>query len=228
MTSLSESLIDQILSGLFPAAILKTLFTQLTNSQTYTASAPSLAPVDPAPFAQEPELTFSYDAVTQTQTIGYKGLLLDWKKADLETINGVAPFPKLLDAVQLQAQAALTKSVGDILGVWASLVQYEAVKMPVPLAAAITDPLKKLAQADASLSFSYDESDQLQWLGYRGVLTSAKQSVLTGIDNSPTLAALLTNVQQQALPAYSELVGSLLAMWANVQTYAATQAGVGN
>src|SRR5262249_6531428 len=34
------------------------------------------------------------------------------------------------------------------------------------------------------------------------------------------------NVQQQALPAYKELVGAMLAMWANAQTYSASAAAV--
>ena len=226
LPGLAESLIDQRLSGLFPAAILKTLFTQLTNSQTYTASQGGVvAAIDPTPFAQESELTFSYDSVTQTQTVGFTGLLLDWKKTQLEQINTTALFSGLLNALQQQAQTALNKSIGDILGVWASLAQYEAVATAVP-SPGISDPLKKLAQADSSLSLSYDQSDQLQWLGYRGVLTDAQKAVLTFINNSPTLAALLTAVQQQALPAYNALIGSLLAMWANAQTYTAAQAAV--
>ena len=39
--SLPETLIDQTLSGVIPAPILKTLFTQLTNSQTYTYRQPA-------------------------------------------------------------------------------------------------------------------------------------------------------------------------------------------
>jgi len=222
-----ESLIDQSLSGLFPATILKTLFTQLANSQTYIASQDGvLAPIDATPFSHETLLAFSYDPLTQTQTVGFKGLLLDWKKAQLEEINTSGLFSGLLDAVQQQAQLALHRSVGDILGVWASMGQYEAVITGVLPGHDIADPLKKLAQADASLSFSYDQSDQLQWLGYRGVLTDVQNTVLTGINNSPTLAALLTEVQQQTLPAYRELIGSLLAILANGQTYRAAQAAV--
>ena len=52
--SMPESLIDQILSGLFPAAILKTLFTLLRTAQTFTATASNVLPanqIDPDPFA---------------------------------------------------------------------------------------------------------------------------------------------------------------------------------
>jgi hypothetical protein len=53
---------------------------------------------------------------------------------------------------------------------------------------------------------------------------------LTGVSLSPAqsalLAALLNDVQRQALPAYAQLVGSILSMWVNVQTYAATQPAV--
>jgi hypothetical protein len=58
------------------------------------------------------------------------------------------------------------------------------------------------------------------------VLTDAKKAVLTGLNNSATLASLLNNVQAQAMPAYRAMLGSLLAMLVNTQTYQATQTGV--
>ena len=226
LMSQAESLIDQKLSGLIPAPILKTLVGHVTNAQTYTASQTGVAvAIDPAPFAQEPALVFQYDTVTQTQTVGYQGLLTDWKKAQLETINATPLFAGLLDGMQARARDALAASINDVLGVWASLVQYEAVALSVAPAAAIADPLKKLA-VDPALAFTYDQSDQLQWLGYRGVLTDQKKAALVALNNSPTLAGLLTNVQQQSLPAYKELVGSILAMWTGAQTYVATAAAV--
>jgi hypothetical protein len=226
LMSQAESLIDQRLSGLVPAAILKTLFGHLTNSQTYTASQGGVAAaIDPTPFSQETSLAFQYDAVTQTQSVSFKGLLADWKKTRLEAINATPLFAGLLDAVQKQAHDALAASINDILGVWASLVQYEAVETPVAPAAAISDPLQKLS-ADPALTFSYDQSDQLQWLGYRGVLTDQKLNVLTTLNNSATLAGLLAKVQQQALPAYNEMTGSMLAMWTNGQSYVATASPV--
>ena len=133
--SMPESLVDQSLSGLLPAQILKTLFTLLTNSQTFTASQGGVATaIDPSPFAQEPGISFSYDATTQTQSVGFEGLIPDWRETDLKKINTTALFSSLLDAVQQQAQATLGESLGDILGVGASLVQYEAVRSPVATA----------------------------------------------------------------------------------------------
>jgi hypothetical protein len=226
LMSQAESLIDQKLSAAIPAAILRQLFEHLTNSQTYTASQGGVAAaIDPAPFAQEASLTLQYDAVTQTQSVTFKGLLPDWKKGQLETINGTPLFAGLLDTVQKQAHDALAASINDILGVWASLVQYEAVASPVAPAAKIDDPLKKLA-ADPALTFSYDQSDQLQWLGYRGVLTDQKRNALTALNGSATLAGLLTNIQQQTLPAYNELIGAMLAMWANAQAFVGAASAV--
>src|SRR5262249_43452074 len=179
---------------------------------TYTASQSGVATaIDPAPFAQESSLIFQYDAATQTQSVGYKGLLPDWKKAQLVTINTTPLFAGLLDGLQKQAHDTLTASINDVLGVWASMVQYEAVAMGEAPAASISDPLQQLA-SDAALEFSYDQSEQLQWLGYRGVLTDQKLATLTALNASATLATLLSNVQQQALPAYKELVGAMLAM----------------
>jgi hypothetical protein len=229
LTSLSESLIDQALSGLFPAAILKNLFTLLTNAQTFTASQSSVLPanqIDPAPFAQEPEITFSYDSPTQTQSVTFKGQLLNWKKAQLKQINNTALFSGLLDQLQQVAQADLVQRVGDVLGVWASLAQYEAVQTGV----ANGLPSATLMQQDSALALTFDQSDGLQWLGYRGVLTDAKKSALTSIPLSPAmavlLAALLNQIQQQTLPAYTQLIGSVLAMLVNVQSYVATKSTI--
>jgi ABC toxin-like protein/neuraminidase-like protein/virulence plasmid A protein len=227
LTSMAESLIDQTLSGLFPAAMLKSLFSVLTDAQTYTASQGGVAPanaIDPAPFAQETALGFAYDAVSQTQTVTYKGLLLDWKKSQLEQINASGLFSGLLDQLQQAAQDILVQRIGDVLGVWASLVEYEAVKTGVANAL----PAATLMPVDSALDLSYDQADKLQWLGYRGVLTDAKKKLLTAVPLAAPLAALLSgllnDVQQQSAGAYGELVGSILAMRINVQTYVASQA----
>ena len=228
--SQTESLIDQRLSALFPAAILKGLFTQLTNGQTYIATANSGAALVLTDNSKAPELTLSYDNVTNTQTLNCKGLLADWRKAELEALNPNAAlalmFANLLNSVQQQARAALENSVANILGVWASLAQYEAVVTGVAQAQAITDPLGQLARLDPSLSFSYDAPERLQWLGYRGVLTGARLAAIEGVNTSATLAGLLPQVQRQALPAYNEMTGTLVAMWAQFQTYKATLGGV--
>jgi hypothetical protein len=230
LTSMSESLIDQILSGLFPPAILKSLFALLTDAQTYTATAANVVAanaIDPAPFAQEAELSFDYESATVTQSVTCKGLLLNWKKSQLELINNSPLLSGLLDQLQAQAQLTLAQRVNDLLGVWASLAEYEAVETGVanglPAAFATT-----VMQKDSALTLTYDQSDGLQWLGYRGVLTDAKKNLLTAIPIAPPALAtlfanLLNNVQQQALPAYTQLAGSILAMWVNVQTYVATQ-----
>ena len=226
LASEAESLIDQRLSAAVPSGILRTLFGHLTNAQTYTASQGGVAAaIDPAPFAAETALAFTYDAVTQTQSVSWKGLLTDGKKAQLTAINGSALFAGLLTGLQQAAHDALAVSVDDLNGVWASLAQYEAVATSVAAAAKIDDPTGKLA-VDPALSFNYDAADQLQWLGYRGVLTDAKRAALVALNGSATLAGLLANVQQQALPAYRDMVGAMLAMWVSGQAYVASQSGV--
>ncbi len=222
----SESLVDQRLSALVPAPILRTLFAALTNARTFTASQDGVAvAIDPAPFAGETSIALQYEAVTQTQSVSVKGLLPDWKKAELETLNATPLFAALLDGTQQQAHDALAATIDDLVGVWASLAQYEAVAMGVAPGAAIADPLGKLA-SDPALRFSYDQSNQLQWLGYRGVLTDQKLAALTALNPSPTLAGLLSDVQQQALPAYRTMAGSILAMWTMAQPYVARATAV--
>jgi hypothetical protein len=225
LMEMPESLIDQTLSALIPATILKSLFTQLSNSQTYTASQGGVAPanqIDPTPFAAVPGLSFAYDPTTQTQSVSYTGVLQDWRKTNLVQINNSALFAGLLTAIEQQAQTSLDQSVGDILGVWASLVEYEAAQTGVATAL-VAAPL---TAQDPALGLSYDQADHFQWLAYRGVLTDSKKAVLTGLNNSATLLSLLNNVQAQAMPAYRAMVGSLLAVLANTQTYEAAQTGV--
>ena len=229
LMSMAESLIDQTLSGLFPAGMLTSLFTLLSDSQSFTATTSSVLPankIDPTPFASETELSFKYDPVSQTQTVTFTGLLLNWKKAQLEKINNTPLFSGLLDQLQTGTQQVLVQRVGDLLGVWASLAQYEAVQTGVPAGL----PANTLMPLDSALSVTYDQTDGVQWLGYRGVLTDAKKSVLTTVALPAPLATLLSTllnkVQQQTFPAYPQLVGSILAMWINLHTYMSTQPSV--
>ena len=227
LMSMPETLLDQMLSGLIPTAILKSLFALLANTQDFTTTqGGAAAAIDPTPFAAYPELSFSYNAITQIQSVTCSGLLLDWKKTALLAINSTAEFSALLDGLQQQAASALAKSIGNILGVWASLAEYEAVETgatnALPAALMSTDP---------ALSLSYDAIGQLQWAGYRGVLTDANRSALAAeAMPTPALTTLLTNIlndlQSQALPAYRQLVGGLLAMLTNVQTFEASATGI--
>lgn len=229
LATMSEALIDQRLSTLLPAATLKNLFTLLADSQTITVSQ-SGSQIDPTPFSGEPEISFAYNLVTGTQSVSFHGLLLDWKKNQLLQINNSPFFSGLLAALQQQTGAALAQNIGSILGVWASLVEYEAVQTGtsgIDAASAAT-----LMQKDSALNLSYDQAAKLQWLGYYGVLTDAKKSVLTAAAAAmpgpvqTVLASLLNDVQQQALPAYNELVSAVLADWVNSQSYQSVETGI--
>ena len=228
LASVAESLLDQLLSGLFPAAILKSLFQLLTNGKDFGASQSGLASaIDPTPFAAESGISFSYDPTTQTQTVTYAGMLLDWKKAELLALSPSAALSVLLDGIQAEAAAELRQRFDDILGVWASLVQYEAVETN----AAAGLPAAPLMSADPALSLGYDEVGQLQWASYRGVLTDAAKASLAAVTMpSAALTDLLNNIladlQTQAMPAYRQLAGSLLAMLTDEQTFEAQATGI--
>jgi hypothetical protein len=227
LASVPETLLDQTLSGLFPAPLLTSLFTLLKNGATLTATQSTPTAIDPSPFAAESELSFSYDSTTQIQTVTCTGLLLDWKKAQLLTLNSSAEFSALLNGLQQQANVVLGQNITNLLGVWASLVEYEAVETNATSGL----PVTSLTDVDPGLSLSYDQIGQLQWAGYRGVLTDANKSALAAVAMpSATLATLLTKIlndlQSQALPAYAQLVGSLLAMLTNAQSFEATATGV--
>lgn len=223
-----ETLLDQMLSKLIPSAILKSLFALLTNAQGLTASQTGVATaIDPSPFANETELNFSYDSNTQTETLTCTGLLLDWKQAELLTLNSSATFSALLTGIQQAASIALSTNLGNILGVWASLAEYEAVET----GAAAGLPAAGLLSVDPALSLSYDSIGQLQWAGYRGVLTDAKKAALAAVVMpSPAQTTLLNNIlndlQSQSMPAYSQMTGPLLAMLVNVQTFQSTASGI--
>lgn len=227
LMTMPETLLDQMLSGLIPTAILKSLFTLLANAQDFTATQSAAAAIDPTPFAAETDLSFSYNSTKQIQSVTYTGLLLPWKQAELLAINSSPEFSALLNGLQQQAAAALSKNIGNILGVWASLVEYEAVE-PDNFGAL---PSQLLLPADPALSLSYDEIGNLQWAGYRGVLTDANKSVLNGIqmpsqELAQLLATILDDLGVQAQQAYSQMAGSLLAMLTNVQTFEASATGV--
>lgn len=217
--------IDQTLSTLLPSSILQALFALVTNGQTYRASQPGVAPanaIDPRPLVEFADLSVDYDSTSQTQSLAYKGVLLDWQKAALLQVNNSPLFAGLLTGLQDQARASFGRSLADLSGVWASLAQYEAVRTGVAMAI-VASPL---LQKDSALSLGYDSAQQLQRLTYRGVLTDAKESVLTTVDGSAVLAALLSDVQQQAMPAYRTMVGALLATWTSAQTFQASQGAV--
>jgi len=227
LMTLPETLLDQMLSALFPATLLKNLFTLLTNGTTFTAAQSTPAAIDPTPFASESELSFSYDSTTQIQSLSCTGLMLDWKKTELLALNSSPVFSALLNGLQQQQNMALGQNIDDLLGVWASLIEYEAVETGVTAGL----PVTTLTAADPALSLSYDEVGQLQWAGYRGVLTDAKESVLAAVPMpSPALVTLLQKIlkdlQSQALPAYVQLTGSLLAMLTNAQTFETTVTGI--
>jgi hypothetical protein len=216
-----------MLSALFPTTLLKSLFTLLTNGTTFAATQSTPTAIDPTPFAAETELSFSYDPTTQIETLSCTGLMLDWKKAELVVLNSSPAFSAVLNGLQQQQNIVLGQNIGDLLGVWASLVEYEAVETGI--AAGL--PVTLLTAVDPALSLSYDEIGQLQWAGYRGVLTDAKKSALAAVPMpsaalATLLAKILNDLQSQALSAYSQLTGSLLAMLTNAQTFAATATGI--
>lgn len=223
LSSLPDSQVDQLLSKLFPAALPKSLLTLLGNAQSFSASLGGVAvAIDPTPFAAETRLSFSYDAATQTQTIQYQGLLTDGKKTQLQAINNTVVFAGLLTSIQQQLDGMLAQRVADILAVWASLTQYQAVKTPV-LAAL---PVAPLQAVDPAISLAYDQSTQLQWISYRGVLTKTARTALEAVNNSADLSTLLNAISQQTLADYSSLFGTILAMLTNVQSFDASQTGV--
>jgi hypothetical protein len=237
-SGVSESLIDQTLSSLFPAPILKTLFIQLTNSQTYTATATvqTVAAMDPAPFAQETALTFSWDNVTHFQSISYKGYLLDRTKTNLKLIDNTQPFDGLLDAMQAQAQAALDKSIDDILGVWGqqqtpsvyseligtliamwvNAQTFTATQAGAQIDAAAFSAALAAAQQSGTISgpvpvihFSFDSTAGIQTLTCQGVLTEALRPLLAALTPAPLLPGLLLDVRSRAAQLFQTLATGL-------------------
>jgi hypothetical protein len=227
LKTLSDDLIQQKLSSLFPAPLLAGVLGLLANTTGYTASQSGVAPgsqIDPTAFSNYSELSFSYDPILQTQSLVIQGALLDWKKNQLLQLNPTAPYAALLTALlnqaQQQAKPAFDNAIGNLLGVWASLVQYEATR---PVASPI---VFTTSPADPALEIGYDADNKIQWASYRGVLTGAKMNALTAVNASADFAALLAGLQTQSLAAFNELFGFLLGLWANLQSYQATQTGV--
>jgi ABC toxin N-terminal region/Neuraminidase-like domain/Salmonella virulence plasmid 28.1kDa A protein len=76
------------------------------QTETYSVLLRDVAPadrIDPAPFAGEPRIMFSYDATQQVQHLSYVGVLSDADKAALTALSTSPVLPKLLAAVQAKA-----------------------------------------------------------------------------------------------------------------------------
>ena len=112
--------------------------------------------------------------------------------------------------------------VGNLLSAWASLVRYEATRQPV--AAALN--FGATPPTDPAFATGYDPVNQVQWAVYRGVLTAPAMKILSAASASADYTALLTSLQGQSLPAFSELLSYLLGLWTSVQTYQTTQAAI--
>lgn len=60
--------------------------------------------IDSAPFAAEPKVELSYDALLQVQHLSFEGVLSNAEKAALSALSASPALPTLLDAVQVKAQ----------------------------------------------------------------------------------------------------------------------------
>ena len=138
----------------------------------------------------------------------------------LESINTGVLFAQLMTGVQQSMKSTFDAMVNNLLGVWASLVTYEATTQTAP-AFALTGP-----STDPAFAIGYDPINTVQWVTYRGVMIPKAFSTLTALNPTPAFASLVGNLQQQVLPAFNELMGYLLGLWANSITYQAILTGI--
>ena len=104
----TDAILRQKLALVFPSAVTDTIMAMWSGTVQYTVAQTGVAPaaqLDPDDFAAVGAIQVSYDAVTQTQSLTYHGVLLDPARAALLTqITNTQPsyFPSLLDSVQQQ------------------------------------------------------------------------------------------------------------------------------
>jgi peptidoglycan hydrolase-like protein with peptidoglycan-binding domain len=223
LNGLSDDAIQQRISSLLPAALLKTTTSLLTNISSFTVSQSGITPgnqINPTAFTAFPEIGFNYDQVLQMQTITYMGVLPDWKKTQLTNINHAVFFGTLLGQIQAAAKPAFDTVITNLLGVWSGEIQYEASRTVAAPIVFVTQP------SDPAFETGYDTDHNVQWAVYRGVLTPNALMTLSASSGSADFAAVLTDLQNQSLPAFNELLSFTLGLWTSLQTYQAVQATV--
>ncbi|MDQ3413313.1 MAG: neuraminidase-like domain-containing protein, partial [Chloroflexota bacterium] len=115
--TITDDVLRQALSLLVAPDVVETFLRMWTGTEEYVAKQDGVAPeaaLKPADFAQTTAIRLdaaSYDPVTQTQRLTYRGVLLDQTKADLLTRNEAqrAVLDPLLAAIQVPAKEFFTK-----------------------------------------------------------------------------------------------------------------------
>ncbi|MBA2520280.1 MAG: hypothetical protein H0V24_11490, partial [Chloroflexia bacterium] len=115
--TITDDVLRQALSLLVAPDVVETFLRMWTGTEEYVAKQDGVAPeaaLKPADFAQTTAIRLdaaSYDPVTQTQRLTYRGVLLDQTKADLLTRHEAqrAVLDPLLAAIQVPAKEFFTK-----------------------------------------------------------------------------------------------------------------------
>jgi hypothetical protein len=132
--------LGQYLSGAAIAA--------LAQSRTYSVVIENVAPadrIDPAPFAGQPKVTLTYDALAQAQHLSFQGVLTEPEETALAALSPSQLLPKLLKAVRAKGeQFSLLK--GHLLALQGALSL-----TAVEIAAILEDVGKSLETAQLSL-----------------------------------------------------------------------------
>jgi hypothetical protein len=95
----------------------------IAGSRRHEVALENVSPadrIDPAPFAGEPKITLSYDALQEIQHLSYEGVLDDAGKAALIALSPSPALPPLLDAVQAKARN-FTRIEGHLLALQGAL-----------------------------------------------------------------------------------------------------------
>ncbi|MDQ3695663.1 MAG: neuraminidase-like domain-containing protein [Chloroflexota bacterium] len=133
---ITDDLLRQALSQLLAPDVVETFLRMWTGTEEYVAKQADVAPeaaLKPADFAQTTSIRLdasSYDPVTQTQRLAYRGVLADQTKADLLTRHEArqAVLDPLLTAIQTQAREFFAK---HLAGFFAEPNAFELLFAPV-------------------------------------------------------------------------------------------------
>ena len=103
---LSDDVLQQKLALVLPPDVTETCMAMWNGTQVYEVTVDSVpvgAQLDPGAFADIAGLSLSYDAVTESQTLAYTGVLLPDRKQEILALSASPLLAKLLGTVEEQA-----------------------------------------------------------------------------------------------------------------------------
>ncbi len=212
----TDNILRQKLALVFPSAVTDTIMAMWSGTVPYTAVQAAVAPadqLDPDDFTAVGAIQVSYDAVTQQQSLTYRGVLLDPARATLLTqITGTQPayLATLLDSIQQQPLAFFDKQllrtnvpgVGDVGFLAAGDF---AVLFATPPLDQDADRTRRATMGAAFLPYLQDQLIRAMIVATVNADLGADPATTEALLTDASLLTDPTNPGQPLLPAYAAI-----------------------